>query len=295
MKDEEIIRLELEKIKSVQITILIEEKKLYCLIPEYEEFLLITLREKYTNETYKDYEVYALVEFLNKIKEKGIINLPIVVFLVGSKNIKVYNSLARYAKKDYQTLLKREWFDNNKLKELNNYLSSYRIVFGDNNYMSKEKIKKLVDTYKRKNVYTHKEYKWYICIEKINYDKTVTIKVFDSEKKEYILENTISGTIKRAKMVNLINLYKYLSDNNKEPKNVLISTTSNTLFKTLDSLRTNEKTNGINNLYKKMQEDKENKVFTEGQRMVLTLLEQQRIKKYTIRLGGFPNFLKKFE
>jgi hypothetical protein len=54
MTVDDIIKIELERVKALQITVAIDTNFVYCLIPEYDEVTILEIREKHDKETYKD-------------------------------------------------------------------------------------------------------------------------------------------------------------------------------------------------------------------------------------------------
>ena len=289
MTVDDIIKIELERVKALQITVAIDTNFVYCLIPEYDEVTILEIREKHDKETYKDYEVHALNELFAHCKNKGYLNLPVTVTLAVSSNIKTYNSLQRYAQKQYQTLLKRDWYNAEELSLLNEYLVCFKIRFSLENYLSVKRIEKIIKSHKKKNRYVHKNYKWFICIETPLNQELVEIKIFSSITKTYIQKETIKSSIRKAKLINLFNLYNYLEQFDYKNDEVLISTTSSSLYNTLKKLTVNEQTNKIKNIYERYLNKKDEYTYTQG--IVLELLEKQRQKKYNIRMGDFPKFL----
>ena len=121
----------------------------------------------------------------------------------------------------------------------------------------------------------------------------VEIKIFSSITKTYIQKETIKSSIRKAKLINLLNLYNYLEQFDYKNDVVLISTTSSSLYNTLKKLTVNEQTNKIKSIYERYVNKKEE--YTDTQGMVLELLEKQRQKKYNIRMGDFPKFLKQYK
>ena len=54
MTVDDIIKIELERGKALQIKVAIDTNFIYYLIPEYDEVTILEIREKHDKETYKD-------------------------------------------------------------------------------------------------------------------------------------------------------------------------------------------------------------------------------------------------